>query len=81
MVDDEQRGARQDALDRHDDIVQGIALAKLRLELGDTEAGMAALERTLEAARELVIDLVDDRDATTGSHAGELRRVSPAKLA
>jgi hypothetical protein len=81
MSNSEQRAARQDALDRHDDIVQGLALAKLRLELGDTEAGMAALERTLDAARELVIDLVDERDAGTDSHAGELRRVRAAKLA
>lgn len=70
---------RQEALDLRDDVVQGLAMAKLSLELGETAAGMAALERTLAAAQELVIDLVDaERDGGADRH--DLRRVGPAEL-
>lgn len=73
------RQTRQEALDLRDDVVQGLAMAKLSLELGETAAGIAALERTLAAAQELVIDLVD-AERHDGTDRRDLRRVGPAEL-
>ena len=65
------------ALDLHDEVVQGLALAKLSLELGESDTGLAAIERTLEAARTLVSDLLGEAGVLDLSH-GALRRTSPA---
>ena len=51
------RARRMQALVIHDNVVQGLATAKLSLELGETETGMAALEETLEAARRIMSEL------------------------
>ena len=58
------------ALSIHDDVLQGLVTAKLQLELGDHDDGLATLDRTLESARHLVSDLLDG--APVG--AGHLRR-------
>lgn len=50
------------ALVIHDNVVQGLATAKLSLELGETQQGMVALEETLEAARRIISDLHDGLD-------------------
>jgi signal transduction histidine kinase len=68
------RQRRRDALDIHDNVVQGLVMAKLSLELGETEAGMHALEETLEAARHLVTDLVTVGEDRIDLTAGDLRR-------
>ena len=86
-IDQEQRRRHREALEIHDNIVQGLATAKLSLELGETQAGMAALEETLEAARKLVSDLLDGigigadgPDPAIDLTAGALRRDTPAGL-
>ncbi|HVF33081.1 MAG TPA: hypothetical protein VM933_08595 [Acidimicrobiales bacterium] len=81
-MDDEARRRYRQAIEIHDDVVQGLATAKLAIELGDREGGVAALEETLRAARRIVTDLL------SGAAAGEvvdltdglLRRDSPAGL-
>ena len=82
-MDEEQRRRHREALEIHDNIVQGLATAKLSLELGATEVGMAALEETLVAARKLVSDLLDGiggDDVVVDLTAGVLRRDAPAGL-
>ena len=77
------RERRRQALEIHDNVVQGLALAKLSFELGDDATGRAALEETLEAARRLVSDLLGDEDEgapTVDLTDGALRRVAPAGL-
>lgn len=56
------RERQRQALVIHDNVVQGLATAKLSLELGETQAGMRALEDTLEAARRIISDLHDGPD-------------------
>ena len=51
------------AIEINDGLVQGIAAAKWALEAGRTEAGLAALEQTLEQGQRLVSELI--RDATS----------------
>jgi signal transduction histidine kinase len=82
-MDEEQRRRHREALEIHDNVVQGLAMAKLSLELGEVEAGMAALEETLEAARRLVTDLLGEAagdEEVVDLTAGVLRRDTPAGL-
>ena len=75
--DDELRERRRHALDIHDNVVQGLVMAKLSLELGETTKGMLALDETLAAARELVTHLLGDPEIVDLRH-GSLRRSTPA---
>lgn len=56
--------AHRHALDIHDHIVQGLAVASYALDLGEQAMARAALERTLIAARILVSELLDGATAT-----------------
>ena len=61
------------ALEIHDNVVQGLAAAKLAFELDERERGMAALDQTLAGARRIITDLLaGTHDATVD--AGGLRR-------
>ena len=71
---EERRARRTRALDIHDNVVQGLVTAKLSLELGEAESGMAALEHTLVAARTLVTELLGDGDPAIDLRDGALRR-------
>jgi signal transduction histidine kinase len=71
------RQRQRQALDIHDNVVQGLVMAKLSLELGETEAGMAAVDQTLAAARAFVTDLLGDPDIVDLRN-GALRRSIPA---
>jgi signal transduction histidine kinase len=46
------------ALDIHDNVVQGLATAKLAFELGDNQRGMDALDKTLVGARSIITALL-----------------------
>lgn len=65
------------ALDIHDNIVQGLATAKLAFEMDDPERGMSALDQSLVASRAIISGLLGEgRDRLpTG---GDLRRRRPA---
>ena len=62
------------AIDVNDNIVQGLAVAKYSLEQGSTRQSRAAIERTLEEAREIIDSLLSDAHL----EPGKLRRGSPA---
>lgn len=74
---EELRRRRRAALDIHDDIVQGLAMAKLSLELGATEEAMATLDAALAAARVLVTDVLGET-GVVDLRQGALRRSTPA---
>lgn len=61
------------ALQINEGIVQGIAVAKMALELGDTERALDTLERTLSAAKRVMSHLLLDR--TTEIRPSDLRAV------
>ena len=65
------------ALDLHDNVVQGLATAKLAFEMNDRQRGMAALEQSLVASRGIISDLLGEaRDRLPVG--GDLRRSGPA---
>lgn len=65
------------ALEIHDNIVQGLASAKLAFELDERERGITALENTLAASRRIITDLLNV--SGDGSDVpGALRRDHPA---
>ena len=78
-MDEQERRRHRQAVEIHDDVVQALAMAKISLELGETEAGMVALEGALEAARRIVTDLLDEGEVLDLTD-GLLRRDSPAGL-
>jgi len=51
---------RQQALQINEGIVQGIAVAKMALELGDSERALDTLDRTLGAAKRVISHLLLD---------------------
>jgi len=68
------RERQRQALEIHDNIVQGLATAKLSFELDDRERGVAAVESTLAASRKIISDLLGDTDLGTHLGPGDLRR-------
>ena len=51
---------RQQALEINDNIVQGLAVAKYALDLGETEKVQEAIDGTLSAARTIISDLLEE---------------------
>ena len=68
---------RSEALDIHDNIVQGLAVAKIAFELDRKEEGLDAVEKTLAASRKIITDILGD-SADTALRPGELTRRSAA---
>jgi PAS domain S-box-containing protein len=66
---------RKEALDLNDAIVQGLAAAKMALELGDLERGLQSIEKTLDNANGIVSRLLDD---SGWIDPGDLVRSEPA---
>jgi CheY-like chemotaxis protein len=66
---------RQQALQINEGIVQGLAVAKMALELGDPERALDALGRTLQAAKQVITHLLLD-DAEGPVRPSDLRALS-----
>jgi signal transduction histidine kinase len=79
LFDDLKERQRQ-ALEINDGIVQGLATAKLALELDQTAVTREALEATLASARGLITELLGDVTERPNFQAGDLRRSRPALL-
>lgn len=75
---EDMRERQRQALEIHDNVVQGLAVAKLSLETDDVEEGLRAVERTLVASRQIITELLGDERSETGLQPGQLRRVRPA---
>jgi len=70
---------RKRALELNDEVVQGLSVAKYALESGEVSTARRAVTHTLEAARQIVSDLL----AVSGSAAiqpGDLVRERPAVI-
>jgi hypothetical protein len=61
------------ALEVNDDIIQGLAVADLAINLEDYDKAREAIGATLTAARKFVTDLLGD-DSTVSIAPGDLRR-------
>jgi len=70
--------ARQQALQLNDDVVQGLAIAKMALEAGDHDQGLEALTATLTHAQSIVSTLLDEHSPSGAVRPGDLKRKAPA---
>ena len=68
--------SHEQALELNDEVVQGLATAKLALELNEVDEARAALDATLESARGIVTDLMSKNGQ---SKAGGFRRRAAAR--
>ena len=67
---------RRSALEINDNVVQGLAVINAALQLGRTETALVTANRTIDAARTIIGDLLSESgDAVT---PGSLRRDTPA---
>jgi PAS domain S-box-containing protein len=71
-----QHELRSRAVELNDAVVQGLALARYLIDAGDTAAASAAVQATLDRAKELVGDLIGNVEV----EAGALRRARPADV-
>lgn len=72
------RERQRQALEIHDNVVQGLATAKLRFEMDSYEEGLASVEETLAASRRIITELLGDEDSETALHPGDFRRAKAA---
>jgi len=72
---------RRRALELHDDVVQGLALAQLALQGGRPDDAERAVAGTLRAAKKVVSELLDGSGAEGRLDAGDLVRDSAAAIA
>ncbi len=71
---------RQRALELNDTVVQGLALAKLSLQAGQSEQALETVTRTLEAAQDIVGELLERAAAEGALLPGSLVRGSGPAL-
>lgn len=69
---------QQHALELHDSVVQDLVVSKAHFDLGDSEAGRAALEKALQKARAMVGQLMEERETLFGLRPGDFVRSKPA---
>src|SRR5205085_12021544 len=73
---DELRLRQRHALEVNDDIIQGLAVADLALNLDDVDKAKESIAETLLAARRFVTDLLGDGGEVIHISPGDLRRRS-----
>lgn len=71
---------RQRALELNDDVVQGLAVARLALEAGREEQALGALASTLRAAQGIVAELLASAGDRGKLEPGDLVRAMPASV-
>lgn len=68
---------RRELLEREDDVVQHLTVAKFALAIGDVAAADAAVDAALSCSRRTITDMVDVPAAT--GRAGKLVRTEPSR--
>jgi hypothetical protein len=66
------------ALEMHDNIVQGLAQAKMALDLGQREEGYRAIEETLAASRRIMTEVLGKEGDELALGPGDIRRAGGA---
>ena len=66
------------ALEMHDNIVQGLAQAKMALDLGQRDEGYRAIDQTLVAARRIMTEVLGKEGDVLGPGPGAVRRAGGA---
>lgn len=70
--------SQQRALELHDSVVQYLVVSKAYFDLGDAEAGRAAVEKALQKARAMVGQMMEERESLFGLRPGDFVRSEPA---
>ena len=71
---------RKRALELNDEVVQGLSVAKYAIESGESRTAKRAIDHTLEAARQIVRDLLGASGDGQAIGPGDLIRERPALL-
>jgi len=71
---------RQRALELHDDVVQGLALAHLALQAGQEEQARTAIATTLRVAQAIVAEQLESAGDRGKLLPGDLVRATPASV-
>ena len=72
---------RKQALEMNDEVVQGLSVAKYAFEVEDPSMAQRAVEKTLEAARQMVSELLSEGTKRRILGPGDLIRERPARVA
>lgn len=72
------RTRERQALEIHDNVVQGLAEAQLAFDVGRPQQARQAVDRTLAAARQIITDLLGEPGSDIELGPGDLRRSAPA---
>lgn len=72
------RERERQALEIHDNVVQGLAEAQLAFDVGREQQAREAVDRTLAAARRIITDLLGEPGSGIELGPGDLRRSAPA---
>ena len=67
---------QRELLEREDDVVQHLTIAKFALAIGDVDAANAAVDAALSRSRRTITDMVDGPSSTR--QAGRLVRTEPS---
>ncbi len=85
MVEERLEAARElqdQAIQLNDEVVQGLSVAKMALEMGNEDLSRRALASTLESAKGIVGDLLEEAEADGRLEPGQLvhrhREIEPA---
>lgn len=74
----EAHARHEQGLELNDNVMQGLAVTRLALMEDDPEHALQALDRTMEAAREIIRTLLEARVDDNGLRPGDLVRTSGA---
>ena len=72
------RERERQALEIHDNVVQGLAEAQLAFDVGREQQAREAVDRTLAAARHIITELLGEPGSGIELGPGDLRRKAPA---
>lgn len=71
---DDMREREKQALDLHDGVVQGLAKAKLAIDLGRKEEALEHIETTLADSKRIITDILGSEDSEAALGVGDLQR-------
>lgn len=75
---EDMRVRQRQALDIHDNVVQGLVKAKMSIELGETTQGAREIDESLAASRKIMSDLLGDAAKSKPIQPGDLVRKTSA---
>lgn len=75
---EDMRQREREALELNDEVLQGMVVAKMALDLGQPERAQRALDASISSASRIISDLIGPKPGTAGEKG--LLRTQPARL-